>query len=372
MDKNMRVLYFVTGLNYKGGIARIVVDKANYLADKFNYEIGICTINGSTVSAYKISDKIKVFCLNGKSQQSDGIIQKGLNVIRNIRNTRNAIKKFKPDIVINAQTQIITWILPFICRNIPKIMEIHFSYIGMEYNISDKGKAFKKLYFKIAKAIYKRYNRFVILTEEDRQYWNLNNISVINNFTNFTTDRLSNLTNKRIICVARYHVQKRLDLLIEAWSKIANKHKDWKVEVFGMGPDKEKLQEQINKLNLQSSFILNDAVDDIRAEYLKSSIFALTSEHEGFVLVLLEAIIMGLPICMFDIVGTSWASNKGKTALVCNFGDTDSFSNNLSKLIENPDLRLNLRNEALKEMPKYNIDYVMSEWDTLIKQCIKN
>lgn len=81
---------------------------------------------------------------------------------------------------------------------------------------------------------------------------------------------------------------------------------------------------------------------------------------------------MGLPICMFDIVGTSWASNKGKTALVCNFGDTDSFSNNLSKLIENPDLRLNLRNEALKEMPKYNIDYVMSEWDTLIKQCIKN
>lgn len=242
----------------------------------------------------------------------------------------------------------------------------------MEYNISDKGKAFKKLYFKIAKAIYKRYNRFVILTEEDRQYWNLNNISVINNFTNFTTDRLSNLTKKRIICVARYHVQKRLDLLIEAWSKIANKHKDWKVEVFGMGPDKEKLQEQINKLNLQSSFILNDAVDDIRAEYLKSSIFALTSEHEGFVLVLLEAIIMGLPICMFDIVGTSWASNKGKTALVCNFGDTDSFSNNLSKLIENPDLRLNLRNEALKEMPKYNIDYVMSEWDTLIKQCIKN
>ena len=81
---------------------------------------------------------------------------------------------------------------------------------------------------------------------------------------------------------------------------------------------------------------------------------------------------MGLPICMFDIVGTGWASNNGKTALVCDFGDTDSFSNNLSKLIENPDLRLNLRNEALKEIPKYNIDYVMSEWDTLIKQCIKN
>lgn len=165
---------------------------------------------------------------------------------------------------------------------------------------------------------------------------------------------------------------KRLDLLIEAWSKIAGKYKDWKVEVFGMGPDKAKLQEQINKLNLQSSFILNDAVDDIRAEYLKSSIFALTSEHEGFVLVLLEAIIMGLPICMFDIVGTDWASNNGKTALACKFGDINSFSNNLSELIENPELRLKLRNEALKELPKYNIDNIMSKWNKLVKQCIKN
>ncbi len=59
---------------------------------------------------------------------------------------------------------------------------------------------------------------------------------------------------------------------------------------------------QIEKLGLAGSFILNDAIDDVKSEYLKSSIFALTSEHEGFVLVLLEAMTMGLPICMFMLL----------------------------------------------------------------------
>lgn len=67
----------------------------------------------------------------------------------------------------------------------------------------------------------------------------MKNITVINNFTHIATNKLSDLSSKRIICVARYHEQKRLDLLIDAWAKIHDKYGDWKVEVFGMGPDKE-------------------------------------------------------------------------------------------------------------------------------------
>ena len=129
---------------------------------------------------------------------------------------------------------------------------------------------------------------------------------------------------------------------------------------------------QIDNLGLTESFILNDAVDDVKTEYLKSSIFALTSEYEGFVLVLIEAMTMGLPICMFDVVGTSWASNGGKTALSCDFGDTDAFAHNLSLLIENPQLRLELREKALKELPKYNIDTIMAKWNELITICLRD
>lgn len=171
--------------------------------------------------------------------------------------------------------------------------------------------------------------------------------------------------------MARYHKQKRLDLLIESWARICDKYTDWKVEVFGKGPDKQMLQMQIDELELTSSFILHDAVDDIKSEYLKSSIFALTSEHEGFALVLLEAMSMGLPICMFNVIGTSWLSNAGQVVLACDFGDTEQFARNLSMLIENYQLRLDVRNNALKELPKYHIDHIMKQWNNLFEQCIE-
>ena len=294
-----------------------------------------------------------------------------IGVIACFKKLSKLLRKIQPDIVVNAQTQVVTWALPFICKNIPKIMEIHFSHIGMEYNIKDKSALFKNLYFSFATYFYKRYDRFVVLTEEDKPYWKgLKNITVINNFTHIATNKLSDLSSKRIICVARYHEQKRLDLLIDAWAIIHDKYGDWKVEVFGMGPDKEKLQMQIEKLGLAGSFILNDAIDDVKSEYLKSSIFTLTSEHEGFGLVLLEAMTMGLPICMFNVVGTGWACNDGRTALGCRFGDVDKFAENLSRLIESPVLRLKLRDNALKELPKYNINHIMIQWNCLLKECL--
>mgnify|MGYP000163916779 CR=1 FL=1 len=47
----MRILYFINGLSYKGGMARIVVDKANYLSDVLGHEVTICTYNGKVESA---------------------------------------------------------------------------------------------------------------------------------------------------------------------------------------------------------------------------------------------------------------------------------------------------------------------------------
>ena len=70
-----------------------------------------------------------------------------IGVIACFKKLSKLLRKIQPDIVVNAQIQVITWALPFVCKNIPKIMEIHFSHIGMEYNIKDKGALFKNLFF---------------------------------------------------------------------------------------------------------------------------------------------------------------------------------------------------------------------------------
>lgn len=368
----MRILYFVNGLNYKGGIARIVVDKANYMVDKFGYEVGICTINGSTSSAYILSDKITVFALSDKGLERQGIIGKLKGVFSNIKNVKRVIKDYKPDIIDNAQTQIITWVLPFIYRMVPKVMEIHFSKIGMGINLRNRSKLFKWLYFKTAELIYAKYNKFVVLTEEDKRYWRHNkNIAVIGNFTTFETDRLSPLTAKNVICVARYQEQKRLDLLIEAWAKVYPYHPNWTLNVYGMGPDKQMLESKVIEAGLQHSMKLNDAVNDIKKKYMESSIFALSSQHEGFALVLLEAMKMGLPICAFDVVGVSCLIKNGQTGLTCKFGDTNAFAANLNTLMGNYDKRKYFRDSNIAFCRgKFSIQNIMNKWKNLYENLL--
>ena len=70
------------------------------------------------------------------------------------------------------------------------------------------------------------------------------------------------------------------------------------------------------------------------------------------------------------VIGTGWACNNGRTALGSDFGAVDKFAENLSRLIESPDLRLKLRDNALKELPKYSINHIMAQWNGLFKECL--
>ena len=85
---------------------------------------------------------------------------------------------------------------------------------------------------------------------------------------------LSELDNKKIICVARYHEQKRLDLLVEVWRRIHSKYKGWQIDVYGMGPDKAWLQDRIDAVGVADSFKLNDAVDNVMEKIWKVLSFA--------------------------------------------------------------------------------------------------
>ncbi len=364
----MKILYFVNGLNYKGGIARIIVDKANYLTDEMGHDVTICTLSGNK-SAYPISNRIKLVTLGINRRRI--FLSKLISIFTLTTEISKVIKIVSPDIVVNAQTEIVTWILPFIARSKSKIMEIHFSKDGMKHNVHNKSSFFKFIYWNSLKFFYSRYSRFVVLTPEDKPQWNLNNCVVINNFTQIHIDKISDVDNTNIICVGRYSTQKRLDLLIETWNKIANKYPEWNIYVYGGdGPEKKNLSKLVDTNGLNKSFHIMSACDDIASKYLESSIFISTSEHEGFALVLLEAMQAGLPICAFDIVGVKGIINHKKNGLLAPFGDTDKLANELIKLIESKQLRLQLRKESLLKLKDYTIERTMKKWEALFFECI--
>lgn len=115
------------------------------------------------------------------------------------------------DVVVNANTPLVSWILPFICKNIPKVLELHFSYEGLRImNKELYGKNVLKAKFNqiLRQVIYPLYDKCVLLTDDDKKAWNLKNSEVIPNFTNLDSSCKSKMDGIKALSVGRLTYQK--------------------------------------------------------------------------------------------------------------------------------------------------------------------
>lgn len=100
---------------------------------------------------------------------------------------------------------------------------------------------------------------------------------------------------KEILYVGRMDYEnKRVNRIVEAWSDIAHLYQDWKLVLVGDGPHKSKLEKYVLDNSVGNVEFTGFVKDDPIEYYKNASIFVLTSDLEGFGLVLLEAMIYGV------------------------------------------------------------------------------
>lgn len=171
-----------------------------------------------------------------------------------------------------------------------------------------------------------------------------------------------------IINVGRLTAQKRHFLLIDLFSKIYSKHKDWKLLIIGKGELDILLNNYITKLNLTDAVELIDNNIDITNLYNSSSIFCLTSEYEGFPNTLMEAMAIGLPTVSFDCLsGPKDLTNNGENGFLIEMDDHESFLSALDLLMNSEKLRkfIGLKSKSYV-LNNYNINIIISKWNKLL------
>jgi len=197
-------------------------------------------------------------------------------------------------------------------------------------------------------------------------------------FSKITNDnKIFNLKNKLCIdknvkvigCVARHVSQKNLEVLIRAYAKFCkdNYKINSKLIMIGRGYLTSELKRLSNELNVHEKIIWVPYVSKINNYYKIFDVFCLTSQYEGFGLVLLEAFAFGLPIVAFRSGAIPEIIQNNKTGYLVKFNDIDNFVCRLKDSFNPSKNKIFKRNQLIHLKKKYTLKQVFFKVDEVYK-----
>jgi glycosyltransferase involved in cell wall biosynthesis len=221
--------------------------------------------------------------------------------------------------------------------------------------------------YRRVKEYYADADRMLALTAEDADAWardGMTNADHIPNPLHVTPTVHPTLDLPVVACVGRLSYEKGTDLMLEAWRRVSARHPEWRLHIYGGGPDEADLRAQA--AGMAGSVEFRGVVADVEEALVEASVFALPSRAEGFPMSVLEAMAYGLPTVAFDCApGVRTLIEDDRDGIVVRPGDTVAFAAALERLIDDPGLRRALGAEARASVLRFHPDAVLARWDRL-------
>lgn len=375
----MKIVYNIAGTYNSGGMERVLANKANWLVKQGHEVVIVTTDQRGEKPFFPLDERIKCYDLGVNYEENNGksfinkLVHYPFKQRKHKRKLTELLQSLKADVVISMFCNDASFI-PSIKDGSKKILEIHFSrFKRLQYGRKGLWKLADEYRSRQDAKVAARFNRFVVLTEEDKEYWEgLKNMCVIGNARSFVMPKPAKLENKTVIAVGRYSYQKGFERLIAAWHQVCQHVDDWKLHLVGDGELREELQQQIEALNLKDQVILGKAETDMLTVYKNASVLAMSSRYEGLPMVLLEAQAAGLPIVSFQCkCGPKDVIADGVDGFLVNEGDVDALAEKLIKLMNDEALRKKMGAAAYERSERYAEDRIMKQWTDLFDVVLK-
>ena len=350
---------------------RVLSNKANYLTRHGHETIIVTTDQREQEPFFPLDKQITCHDLGINYEENNGksffnkLLHYPVKQWKHKKSLERLLIELHADIVISMFCND-TFILPQIHDGSKKVLEVHFSrFKRLQYGRHGLWKLADAWRNAQDRHMASRFDRFVVLTEEDRGYWgDIPNIQVIPNARTYSFEQPAKLERKVVIAVGRYDYQKGFERLIDAWTIVCRKVNDWKLEIIGDGDLRREMDMQIRRNNLTGKVILKKlSSDKMKNAYMGASIFALSSRYEGLPMVLLEAQAAGLPIVSFSCkCGPLDVVEEGVSGYLIEEGDVCAMADRLLHLIEHDDVRKRMGASAYLASERYAEDAVMAQW----------
>jgi len=325
----------------------------------------------------------------------------------NVSAMKNAMLEEKTQIVINQ------WGLPYIpIKTIRKAIEgldvkvisvyhnnpsFNGRIQGVQNELEACSTLMKRLLLSMKKAAYKaatsagmRYNyrksdRFAVLSpcyiREFEQFTGLRRHDHLMVQTNPVTidasgfDYAHERKRKEVVYVGRLDfTQKRVERILETWSLLEPRFPDWKLSIVGTGRDEQRLRQQAADLKLRNASF--EGYQQPCGYYERASLLVLTSDFEGFPLVLAECMSFGVVPVVYDsfpAVGDIVKHKKnGMIVRPSDQGfDKNAMAEAMSAIMADDAERNRMAQAAIKTAANYAIDSIYEQWMQTFQELLK-
>lgn len=335
---------------------------------------------------------------------------KGVNVIEldiptwrrsNIRTLRKIIQNNAIDVIINQ------WALhpevSYICNKARKgtdcklICELHGAPDTTKMIISQKEKVesssnnLYKVYNKVKlwgyhtitkvsiRYVVKRCNHYVLLSESFiphlKMYAHLKDMRAVCAIGNaicipddgFEYDFAKK--KKQLLYVGRMDpFNKRVNRIVEAWEQVYKDYPDWTLVLVGEGPQLPDLKEYVASHHVERVNFHGFQKDPPRRFYEEASVLLLTSDLEGFGLVIIEAMQFGVvPVVYGSYAAVNDIITDGKDGFITPMPyHIDNTLKRIKQLMDDDKLRDKMAVAAIGKSKRFTLDSIKKKWYSIM------
>jgi glycosyltransferase involved in cell wall biosynthesis len=162
---------------------------------------------------------------------------------------------------------------------------------------------------------------------------------------------------RTIAVVSRLVPYKRVDVVVEAVGRLARSHPDVVLHVVGQGPERAALEARGSALGVGDRIVFHGFVGshaDVLRRVAAATVFVHASEVEGFGIVVVEAMALGVPYVVSDIPVFREVTGNGVGGLLFPPGDAGALADALAQVLDDPARRERLTAEGRAYAERYD------------------
>ncbi len=356
-----------------GGAERSLVNIAETLNQR-GYQVFVVTLYGREFDCYSLSPDISRVAL-GLAKTFRSPFHALCNNLRRIWALRLVISKSSPDFVISFQDRMnLLVLLAMQGIDLPVVVVEHAEPTKVDIGVWRR---------RLRRWLYPSAARVVSVSAGVDHYFEWlpasRHIVIYNSITNGaqaaqTTKKpvFIHSESKHIVAMGRLAEEKGFDLLLEAFSRIAQQNPDWDLVILGEGEKRTELEAQIKELCLEERAVLLGRLADPFPVLRSADLFVLSSHFESFGNVLVEAMACGLPIISFDCPsGPREIIRDGIDGILVPPEDVRALATAMDCLMNDETKRRQFVASAREVIHRFDVETITDQWEELMKAVLR-